>query len=457
MDATTLTRVARRCGQALWRAVAGGPDEPPRLLRRAREAVTPVGLVLILVLLVTGWAALVSPFIVEFQVGMGVPRWPVTIVLTAALLVLMTYRPLLAWRLAWLALLFQLLVVPVALGGLPFSPLFIAGTQALVFLIVLFTAAASQSWGVAGWIWLLTGLLAAAVPVTGGIHLRQSFGRSVNGPVRARLGEWYEWGDTGRLALRLLEVLGTVPAGLVTLGVVTVVVVAGQLTRVRSRARRRLAVAEEHGLVLAERARIARELHDVIAHHMSMIAVRAETAPYRLRTVPEAARDEFRQISDESRTALTEMRRLLGVLRSDEPAPPTAPQPGLTDLADLVAAARAAGATVTLEMRGAMAGLPAAVDVSAYRIVQEALTNAARHAPGAPVRIGLRRTSSELTLAVRNQPGPPASPPRGDAAGHGVRGMRERAAALGGELRAGPTEDGGFEVSARIPLAGAVP
>lgn len=446
-------RVARRLGRDLWHAVAGGPDEPPPWLRQVRAAATPGRLAFLLAVVVGGWVLLLgpygagettAPYLTELQVVMGGAQWPVLVVLSLALLVLTGYRPLLAWRIGALALLYELAVAPLAV--LP--PLLISPFQLVVLGVVLFVAAASQTWGVSLWLWLLTSVLASALSGNGSVVFQILVLKTVD-----RFLPFWDRVAVPGLGEAILD-------RLLAVGVVTVVVLAGQLTRVRSRARRRLAFAEEHGLVLAERARIARELHDVIAHHMSLIAVRAETAPYRLRRVPDAARDEFLEISQESRTALTEMRRLLGVLRSDQPAggeqpaPPTAPQPGLTDLADLVDSARAAGAAVTLEMQGAMTGLPAAVDVSAYRIVQEALTNVTRHAVGAPVRIALRRSGGELVLSVRNGPGRSGRP---GPAGHGVRGMRERVAALGGELHAGPTADGGFEVSATLPLTGVTP
>jgi signal transduction histidine kinase len=213
-------------------------------------------------------------------------------------------------------------------------------------------------------------------------------------------------------------------------------------------------------VVLTERARIARELHDVVAHHMSLIAVRAETAPYRLGELPEPARGEFAEISKASREALTEMRRLLGVLRSEGERAPVAPQPSLADLSTLVDGARAAGTPVEFKVEGELTGVPAAAELSAYRVVQESLSNAARHAAGAPVDLVLRRTAEELTVRVRNGPGPagaaasrragpadPASEP-----GQGIRGMRERVTMLGGHLSAHPTAEGGFEVRATLPL-----
>lgn len=203
--------------------------------------------------------------------------------------------------------------------------------------------------------------------------------------------------------------------------------------------------------VLEERARIAREMHDVVAHHMSMIAVRAETAPYRVPDLPQAARDELATIAGAARTALTDMRRLLGVLRSEDGAAPTAPQPGLADVADLVATARAAGVDVTYELteetRAGGTAVPETVGLAAYRILQEALANAARHAPGGPVRIDGRVFSDRLELTVRNK----RTATKDGRDGHGLRGMRERAALLGGTLSAGPDRFD-FVVHATLPF-----
>jgi len=206
--------------------------------------------------------------------------------------------------------------------------------------------------------------------------------------------------------------------------------------------------------VLEERTRIARELHDVVAHHMSLIAVRAETAPYRLDGVPEQAREEFAGIAAASREALTEMRRLLGVLRSEDAEgtdPERAPQPQLADLSVLVENARTAGVQVTLTLTGDPASVPSAVQLTAYRIVQEALSNATRHAPGAPVRIAVDvwparelRLLVDNALASNGTPGP-------ERTGLGIAGMRERATMLGGTLSAGSGADG-FAVRAMLPL-----
>lgn len=203
-----------------------------------------------------------------------------------------------------------------------------------------------------------------------------------------------------------------------------------------------------------ERARISRELHDVVAHHISMIAVEAETARLTVPGMPAAGAARLSSIGDTARAALTEMRRLLGVLREDA-GPGTAtrrPQPGLRQLNELLDAARdASGAGARLIVSGPLAALDPGVELAAYRIVQEALTNARRHAPGAAVDVELHYTGDELRLRVRdNGPGPPGAPPGG---GHGLLGMRERAAAVGGELRTGSAAGGGFLVEARLPAS----
>jgi signal transduction histidine kinase len=197
-----------------------------------------------------------------------------------------------------------------------------------------------------------------------------------------------------------------------------------------------------------ERARIARELHDVVAHHISMIAVQAETARLTTPGLPPLGAQRFTEIGDRARTGLTEMRRLLGVLREDT-TPDLQPQPGLAQLIDLLDEARDAGNGGTrLIVSGPPVPLEPGVELAAYRIVQEALTNARRHAPGAAVDVELRYAPAELRVRVRdNGPGPT------HAAGHGLAGMRERAAAVGGTLRAGPAAVGGFLVEATLPVA----
>ncbi|HEX9040220.1 MAG TPA: sensor histidine kinase [Trebonia sp.] len=238
-----------------------------------------------------------------------------------------------------------------------------------------------------------------------------------------------------------------------------------------------------------ERARIARELHDVVAHHLSMIAVLAETGRLATPGLPEAGARRFAEIGDTARGGLTEMRRLLGVLREDAAdagppgtevagagPPPSAgaasrhPQPGLTQLAELVDAAReASGATARLIISGPVTPIDPGVELAAYRIVQEALTNARRHAAGAAIDVELRYAPDVLRLRVRdNGPGPvpssavpssagpPGIGPPGagpDPGGHGLLGMRERAFSVGGSLYTGAAPGGGFLVEAVLPAA----
>jgi signal transduction histidine kinase len=239
-------------------------------------------------------------------------------------------------------------------------------------------------------------------------------------------------------------------------GAAVLLVAIAALGDIASRRRRtRLLLAEQEELnelerakraVLEERARIAREMHDVVAHHMSMIAVRAETAPYRVPDLPDSARAELATIAGAARSALTDMRRLLGALRSENGEAPTAPQPGLDDLGDLVATAKAAGVDVTLTLDG-LAAVPETVGLAAYRIVQEALANAARHAPGSPVTVDGRGHPDRLELTVRNR----RTGPTTSSDGHGLIGMRERAALLGGSLTAEPDRSD-FVVRATLPF-----
>jgi signal transduction histidine kinase len=201
-----------------------------------------------------------------------------------------------------------------------------------------------------------------------------------------------------------------------------------------------------------ERARIARELHDVVAHHISMIAVQAETARLTTPGLPAAGAQRLTEIGDTARAGLTEMRRLLGVLREDAQAetPDRHPQPGLEQLPGLVDETReSSGAACRLIVSGWPVTVDPGTGLAAYRIVQEALTNARRHAPGAAVDVEVRYGDGELRLVVRdNGPGPAQTAAAG---GHGLPGMRERAAAVGGELRAGAATVGGFLVEARLP------
>jgi len=198
---------------------------------------------------------------------------------------------------------------------------------------------------------------------------------------------------------------------------------------------------------LAERARIAREMHDVVAHELSAIAVRAETAPYRVASLPPEAQRELAEMATTARRALTELQQLLGVLRAEDQQADRAPQPGVASIAALVEETRAAGTRVDADL--ADPSVPTALGLTAFRIVQQALANAVQHAPGAPVRVGMWSEEHRLVIEVVNGPG---DRPGTTGAGVGLRGMRERAELHGGTVTAGPTPDGGFAVRAELPL-----
>lgn len=221
--------------------------------------------------------------------------------------------------------------------------------------------------------------------------------------------------------------------------------VAAELTKEREHS----ALEESRRALVEERTRIARELHDVIAHSMSVIQVQASTARYRLPELDAAAGAEFDSIATTARASLTEMRRMLGVLRTEDHSAELAPQQGVDDIPALVETIRRAGVTVGLEITGPIGDAPRAVQIAAYRITQEALSNAVRHARGAAVTVRVQADGAQLTLRVRNAR--PESVDEAKGGGHGLRGMRERVDLLGGTFTAGATPDGGWEVAAALP------
>ncbi|ONI83626.1 two-component sensor histidine kinase [Saccharothrix sp. ALI-22-I] len=253
---------------------------------------------------------------------------------------------------------------------------------------------------------------------------------------------------SGRVAL----VVGLVTAGMVvlitgsgwteylvpTIGILLLVLLLGYAFGARGRAEQRFHSERDEKAALVERARIAREMHDVVAHHMSLVVVRCETAPYRITDLSEAGRREFAELGAAARAAITDMQQLLGVLRAEDQRADRTPQPGLADIRALHADASVTEAEV-----------PEAVGLTAYRIVQEALTNAGRHAPGATTSVTVELVDGQLRVLVRNTAGGPSL---GGGGGHGLRGMRERVAVHGGSMTAEPTPDGGFEVFAKIPV-----
>jgi signal transduction histidine kinase len=360
-------------------------------------------------------------------------NWAIVLLIIVSLagvapLPLAVRRPLLGWRIGWLAL----VVMPwmgieaqqepgTIPAAWPWNPV-----QVAVLVVVFAVAGVRYSRGVLWWMWALT------------------------------LLPWWLQAARTDPGLTVLAV-GTI--------VFTAVALAADAFGGRYRARLELAEAAERveveagrRAVLEERARIAREMHDVVAHHLSLIAVRAEAAPYRLDRLASDARAEFGELGGTAREALTEMRRLLGVLRTGEAAE-QGPQPGLGDLPGLVAAARGAGLTVEMSRRGPLDGLSAPVGVCAYRIVQESLSNAGRHAPGAAISVTVDVESTTVRLkicngspgAARNGAGAHAPAASGHRGGHGLAGMRERVTLLGGTFSAGPAPGGGFEVTAELP------
>jgi signal transduction histidine kinase len=334
------------------------------------------------------------------------------VVAIATPLLLAARYPLLGWRLGWFALLLAPLVPGEWRGGWPWGP-----GQLLVLLAVFCVAGVRYGRPVLWWMWALT-------LIPGWIWFALDMA-DLNGP----------------LVATIVFTVATIAVDSIGSGWRTQRALAAQT--------RRTELERARSAVLEERTRIARELHDVVAHHMSLIAVRAETAPYRLPDLPEPVRAEFGSLSAGAREALTEMRQLLGVLRHDEPAG-LAPQPQLSDLPALVDAARQSGVAVELSMPSAPGPVPSGVALCAYRIVQEALSNASRHAPGAAVTVSVDHDAAAVLLRVANGPGGPAR--NGHQPGHGLTGMRERVALLGGSLSAGAAPGGGFVVSAVLPL-----
>ena len=340
----------------------------------------------------------------------------VALAVVAPLLVAVRY-PLLGWRIGWLGLLLVPLLHEHWWGGLPWDPVQIA-----VLLTVLCLAGIRHERPVLCWLWALT------------------------------LIPWWLW--TGKDGPSLV---------IAALGSLAFAVIAVAVDRVGSERQARQALADQADQTELERARLAvleqrtqfaRELHDVVAHHMSLMAIRAESAPHRLGALPEPVRAEFGSLSGSAREALADMRRLLGALRSDQPAA-YAPQPGLADLPGLIGTARHAGMTVELSAPRALDQVPPSTGLCAYRIIQEALSNAGRHAAGAPVAVSVHHDADTVTLQVTNGPGIAAGQRvNGHGPGHGLAGMRERVELLGGSLSAGPAPGGGFTVSAVLPLGG---
>jgi signal transduction histidine kinase len=372
------------------------------------------------------WLAAVGAFLLTTQLLVEDGRlWGIFVPAAAALVALplglAAATPLLAWRLqVVVAAVTPLLLPPQGWVGPPWLP-----TVVFVAMYVSWTVAVRLDLHLLVGVWLVTDavIVVSYVRTGAGVDaLNQAYVGVLLATVLLALG--YLTGTRRRLRFELVE------------------------------GRRREQEEQARSTLLEERARIARELHDVVAHHMSVIAVRAETAPFRIPGLPEAVKDDMAETSAIAREALTEMRRLLGVLRGADADPERAPQPGMERLGGLVAAVQGAGLTVDVRVVGDQRPLPPAVELSAYRVLQEALSNALRHAPGAAATVEVAYEPERLRLRVGNdQPPVPSVQPAPGVAGHGIVGMRERAAMLGGSLSAGPTGDGGYLVEAVLPLA----
>jgi signal transduction histidine kinase len=224
-----------------------------------------------------------------------------------------------------------------------------------------------------------------------------------------------------------------------------------QVTAAEERAARFEREREERAraAVTEERARIARELHDVVGHSVSLMTVQASAVRRLLRPEQEREREALLVVEQTGREALAEMRRMVGVLRRPEEAPALAPQPSLEHLEKLVEQARESGLPVDLRVEGHPLQLPAGVDLTAYRLVQEGLTNALKHARAERAQVLVRYGPGDIEVTVSDDGRGAGS---GDGGGHGLVGMRERVAVYGGELEAGPRAEGGYRLRARLPV-----
>lgn len=391
------------------------PHDLVEAIARARDPLPPPATRRLGRLVQRPWFAAGSALIAALLlIGTWADLHPVSIaVVLSAVHVLPLYwlvrKPLLAWRVGILTAVFTPWLV-----GSTFDWAWNAG-QTLLMLAVLYVVATRHPRRILFWIWALT--------------------------------EAVVWAYS------------EVAEGIISTIVLTGVMVVGDNVQRRRQAVRELEAQSQiseqekaRRAVLEERSRIAREMHDVVAHRLSVIAVQAETAQYRLPELPATAVSEFTSLSASARAALTEMRRLLGVLRSEDTEADLAPQPGLAALDELIDGFQRAGVAAHLTVVGDVIERPDSVELSAYRIVQEAVSNAARHAPGSMVDVVVRHHPSAVDIVVRNsQPEVPVT--SNGVRGHGLVGMRERAATLGGTCHAGVTPDGGFEVRAQLPVS----
>ncbi|MFE3900795.1 sensor histidine kinase [Streptomyces sp. NPDC059153] len=362
-----------------------------------------------------------------FEYGMGIQLGILFAGIQSAAIVVALFRPIPAW---WVSMLVTVVITPFAKASGPGGMMI--------------------PWSRAGIAWSGAGIaLQAGVLFLLALRVRPRIAAetlTISIVVGLACGVAAPWRRTNdvHLAVAVLVVAVVVGAALRGIGVARTQLVAQEELTAEERSRRTL---------LEERNRIARELHDVVAHHMSVISIQAQVAPHLVENPSDELKENLAGIRENAVDALTELRRVLGVLRSEDPLPQAArhaPQPTLDRLDDLIDNARGAGLSVTVETTGEPHPLSPGVELSAFRIVQEALSNAMRYAPGAKVRVEIGHHPSAVTLRVTNTPPERAAPPSAGA-GHGLLGMRERTAMLGGELATGATPDGGYEVTATLP------
>jgi signal transduction histidine kinase len=359
------------------------------------------------------------------------PPWLLAVLplLIGGPLLLRRRAPLLMWVMVWVGISLQVLATHQPPKGPELVFVLCAGSYALAAHATLGRAVAGLAVAVPG---LTIFTMASHQSAFGMVTLRTLFGGQL-------------LGGTGYLA-----------------GEILVFSLAGVFVRDR----RRAAALAEHNAALtrqaeqavaAERVRIARELHDIVAHHLSVVVLQAGGA----RASGQASDGTLEKIEHSGRQALIEMRRLLGMLREPDEEPTLAPQPGLGELPALAESVRAAGLPVRLVVDADGAALPAAVDVSAYRIVQEALTNVLKHAGSAHAEVSIGYVDDSVTIEVTDDgAGLEAADlvwAEATQGGRGLAGMRERVALFGGDLRAGPRPDGGFAVRARLPVGDGAP
>ena len=346
---------------------------------------------------------------VTHQVPGGVQ--PTVAALAAFPFILIRVNPALGWAISALSA----LIIAGAFANQPFNELPWQVVHFLVLLPLLFVVSLRAAMPVVGVAWISTVLLfAAALP------MEMKVGWAVGLTALVAFALLIRWLVLSRRQLAKQEEVSEL-----------------------ERARR---------TILEEKARIARDLHDVVAHHMSLVVVQAQTAQYRVANVSPEARAEFDSIGSTAREALNEIRGMLGVLRSDGQLAEHAPQPGVENVEELLEGTHRAGVPVVWNIVGDRDTLSPATGLAVYRILQESLSNASRHAPGAAVEVNVEYGQSLISVSVANGPGRTASQlPHGENGGHGLGGMRDRALSVGGLLTAVPLDDGGFVVTAQLP------